>query len=134
MEAIKQKMKERCEQATALRVAARKIESWSLNIDELLKSNEAFFEGTISREDMEACYDYVLDQYDPNYLIEHKYLEEKDYQGYLENFDEDPHYNPFFELLEIDETGKVVDVVLYTTDDREHLAKFLIKKYKYKGK
>lgn len=120
-------MQEICEQATLFRKKAKSTKEWKLNIEALLESNNALFKGPISYEDMEACFNYVLDRYDPNVLIQQGELKEEDYQMFIEEYDG----NPFWSLMEIDEHGNIIDVFLYDTDDREAVAEFLEKKYKW---
>jgi len=121
-------MEQICMHAKALREQAKSLDIWELNIDALLNSNNWIFEGPISREDMKACFNYVLDFYDPNKLIAEGELPEEDYDLYKVEYDG----NPFWSLFEVNEQGKVVDVFLHETEDCEEVGRFLEKKYKWR--
>lgn len=116
-------------EATRIRKAAQESPYWNLNIDALIESNNECFEGPISREDMEACFNFVLDKYDPNVLIKEGFMTPEDYSFYIENYSDG---NPFFSLIELDDERNVKDVVLGETDDCEWVGEFLSKKYKWK--
>lgn len=122
-------MNEFLREVSRIRSEAQKSRFWDLNIDALIESNSKCFEGPISRTDMEECYNFVLDQYDPHVLIRTGYLKDADYEDYVNYYAD---RNPFIELIELDDQRNIKDVVLYTTDDREFVAEFLSKKYKWK--
>jgi hypothetical protein len=122
-------MDELLSEATRIREEAKKTIYWKLNIEALLESNHECFVGPISYEDIEACFNFILDQYDPNILIRDGILSERDYKIYVENSEDG---NPFFSLIELDEEKNVKDVILWETDDRELVGEFLSKKYKWR--
>ncbi|NVN19251.1 hypothetical protein GUA46_12950 [Muricauda sp. HICW] len=119
-------MDEICMHAKTLREQAKSTKYWELNIKALLESNNEIYEGPISNEDMEACFNYVLDFYDPNKLIEEGELPKEEYDFYIDEYTG----NPFWSLFDVNEEGQVVDVFLYETDDCEAVGDFLDKKYK----
>ncbi|MFD2098764.1 hypothetical protein [Flagellimonas iocasae] len=121
-------IEEICTHAFLLRKQARTVGEWELNIYALLESNHEIFEGPISLEDMEDCFNHVLDLYDPNVMIRNGELTEEDYSCYIESYDG----NPFWSLFQVDEKGNVIDVFLYETDDCEAVGAFLEEKYKRK--
>ncbi|MBW8198512.1 hypothetical protein [Flagellimonas abyssi] len=119
-------MDEICMHAKTLREQAKATENWEFNIRDLLESNNEIYEGPISNGDMEACFNYVLDLYDPNKMIEEGELPKEEYDFYINEYTG----NPFWSLFDVNEEGLVVDVFLYETDDCEAVGEFLDKKYK----
>lgn len=112
--------------ARELRERASRSPFWEKNIEELLKSNNELFKGPISHEDMEACYNFVLDCYDPNVQQEEwKWLEDEE--------SEKDDFNMFFSLIELDDRDSITAVMLWETEDRELVARFLSKKYEWKA-
>jgi hypothetical protein len=116
-------------EATRIRAEAKKSEFWKLNMEALLESNNELFEGPIAYDDIEACYNYVLDLYDPNVLLKNGGLIHGEYQSYVESSGDG---NPFFSLIQLDGNRNVEDVILWETDDVEAVGEFLSKKYKWK--
>lgn len=116
-------------EAARIRKAAQASPYWNLNIDALIESNNECFVGPITRIDMEACFNFVLDKYDPNVLIKDGLLNPDDYPSYIENHID---RNPFFSLIELDDNRDVKDVVLSDTVDCEWVGEFLSAKYEWK--
>lgn len=113
-----------------LRVEAKALASWKDNINELIISNNELFEGPISYENMEACYNSILDMYDPNVLIRNNELSKDDY----DEFEAELGGDPFWSLLELDTEGRVVDVLLYETVDCKAVGEYLQGKYSWRKK
>ncbi len=122
-------MDEFVQEAKRIRQAAKQSEFWRLNIEALIESNNGLFEGPISYDDMEACYTYVLDQYDPELLIREDLLKPDQYDEYLRTYRDS---NPFFPLIELDENRKIKNVVLWETADCEMVGDFLSRRYKWR--
>jgi hypothetical protein len=116
-------------EVTRIRKEAQESPFWNLNIDALLESNNECFEGPILRADIEACYNFVMDQYDTHIRIKEGILEPPHFEEYLAIHKEG---NPFFSLIELDEQKNVIDVTLVDTVDCELVGEFLSEKYKWK--
>jgi hypothetical protein len=114
-------------EAIRIRKAAVQSPLWNLNIDALLETNNECFAGPVLRADMEACYNFVMDQYDPHLLIKEGFLKPEQYESYLENIDG----NPFYSLIELDEQRNIKNIWLEDTADCELVGEFLSKKYKW---
>ena len=108
-----------CNRAREVREKAHASVYWKLNIEALLESNNLIFQGPISYQDMEECYNRVLDEYDPN-ILEYWETDTESYDG-----------NPFWSLVEL-ENGEVSNVMLWETQDVESIATYLSQKYKWR--